>query len=103
MTPTKFTLNNVFAKKMVIRMLTVRSYEMNIYLVELEVGEQKGLVYQDDRPRRFSSSQHIRDTFDGYQVLAAQMLHESPYDEMIGNPESAQSAGLLPFSMAQPY
>jgi hypothetical protein len=36
-------------------------------------------------------------------VLAAQMLHESPYDEMIGNPESAQSAGLLPFSMAQPY
>jgi hypothetical protein len=38
MTPTKFTLNNVFAKKMVIRMLTVRSYEMNIYLVEREVG-----------------------------------------------------------------
>jgi hypothetical protein len=36
-------------------------------------------------------------------VLSAQMLHESPYDEMIGNPDSRQQACTLPFSMAQPY
>jgi hypothetical protein len=74
-----------------------------VYLVKLRVGEDTGLVYEGDSPKRFHSSQHIRDAFDGLHILAAQMLHESPYDEMIGNPQSAQSLGTLPFSMGQPY
>jgi hypothetical protein len=84
-------------------MLTVCSYEMNVYLVELEIAGDQGLMYEGDRPMRFHSSQHIRDVFDGLNIVAAQMLHESPYDEMIGNPASAQAASFMPFSMRQPH
>ena len=99
----KYQLKHVLAQSPVVDMLTVRSYEMNIYLVELRVGDEMGLVYEGDRPKRFHSTQHIRDTFDSCIILAAQMIHESPYDEMIGNPKSAQGVSTLPFSMGQPY
>jgi len=103
MQQTKFWMKDIKSQSITVDMLTVRSYEMNVYLVELRVDEIKGLVYEGDSPMRFYSSQHIRDVFDGLKILAAQMIHESPYDEMIGNPESVQSAGVLPFSMGQPY
>lgn len=103
MQQTKFWIKNIKSKSMAVDMLTVCSYEMNVYLVELRAGDEKGLVYEGDSPMRFYSSQHIRDVFDGLNILAAQMIHESPYDEMIGNPDSVQSAGILPFSMGQPY
>lgn len=103
MQQTKFWIKDIESKSITVDMLTVCSYEMNVYLVKLTVGDNIGLVYAGDSPMRFHSSQHIRDVFDGLNILAAQMLHESPYDEMIGNPESAQSASTLPFSMGQPY
>jgi hypothetical protein len=100
---TKFWMKDIKSDSLTVNMLTVCSYELNVYLVKLRVGEDTGLVYEGDSPKRFHSSQHIRDAFDGLHILAAQMLHESPYDEMIGNPQSAQSLGTLPFSMGQPY
>jgi len=99
----KFWIKDIKSQSITVDMLTVCSYEMNVYLVKLSVGDNTGLVYEGDSPKRFHSSQHIRDSFDGLHILAAQMLHESPYDEMIGNPESVQSASTLPFSMGQPY
>ena len=99
----KFQLPELEAKSVKVDLLTVLSFEMNIYFVELTVGDSKGLVYQGDRPKRFYNSQNIRDAFANLDISAAQMLHESPYDEMIGNPESAQQASMLPFSMRQPY
>ena len=84
-----------------INKLIVLSYEMSIYLVKLESGQQQGLVYDNDQPMRFNSTQHIRDAFQNYTVEKAEMLHHSPYDEMIGNPDSAQRLGSLPFTMGQ--
>ena len=103
MQQTKFWIKDLKSQSITVDMLTVCSYEMNVYLVKLRVLDDIGLVYEGDSPKRFHSSQHIRDVFDELNVLAAQMLHESPYDEIIGNPESVQSAGMLPFSMRQPY
>lgn len=99
----KFLMKDLESPSTTVDMLTVCSYEMNIYLVKLRVGNKTGLVYAGDSPKRFHSSQHIRNEFAGLNILAAQMLHESPYDEMIGNPESMQSASMLPFTMRQPY
>lgn len=99
----KFQIPDLKEKSVKVDLLTVLSFEMNVYLVELTVGDSKGLVYQDGIPKRFHNSQNIRDVFAGVIVLAAQMLHASPYDEMIGNPASAQQASMLPFSMRQPY
>ncbi|MFT2092729.1 DUF6482 family protein [Paraglaciecola sp. 2405UD69-4] len=98
----KFNLNTIELNKTVIDRLTVHSYEMSIYLVELEIGSDIGFVYDDDKPKRFVSSQEVRQAFENCKVLTAQMLHESPYDEMIGNPESAQKACFLPFHMGSP-
>jgi hypothetical protein len=99
----KFQLSELEAQATVIDKLTVLSYEMNLYFVRLEVATRKGLVYLGDSPMRFQSSQHIRDIFESFKVLRAEMRHDSPYDEMIGNPDSAQYLGSLPFSMQQPY
>ena len=103
MQQTKFWIKDITPQSISVDMLTVCSYEMNVYLVKLKIGDKTGLVYEGDSPKRFYSSQHIRDVFEGLKILAAQMLHESPYDEMIGNPESAQCDSVLPFSMRQPY
>jgi hypothetical protein len=103
MQQTKFWIKDIKSQSITVDMLTVCSYELNLYLIKLRVGDDTGMVYENDSPKRFYSSQNIRDEFEGVHILAAQMLHESPYDEMIGNPESMQSAGMLPFSMKQPY
>jgi hypothetical protein len=103
MQQTKFWIKDIESRSITVDMLTVCSFEMNVYLVKLTIGDITGLVYEGESPKRFHSSQFIRDAFNGCKVLAAQMLHESPYDEMIGNPESVQRACMLPFSMGQPY
>ena len=77
---------------------------MNVYLVTLNVGTHSGMVYDDkDKPKRFYSSQQIREAFANCQVAKAIMVHDTPYDEMIGNPPKASDKMALPFSMALPY
>ena len=103
MQESKFQLSELVPHTTVIDKLTVLSYEMNLYFVRLQIAEQNGLVFNNASPMRFHSSQHIRDVFEPYTVVKAEMRHDSPYDEMIGNPESVQYLGTLPFSMEQPY
>ena len=71
----KFNLNTIELNKTVIDKLTVHSYEMSIYLVELEIGSDIGFVYDYDKPKRFLSSQEVRQAFENCKVLTAQMLH----------------------------
>jgi len=100
---TKFQFDELDAQHLKIKQLTVLSYEMNHYFVQLQVNDLEALVYAGDRPMRFYSSQQIRDSFAPFQIESALMLHQSPYDELIGNPPSAQGFAALPFSMQQPY
>jgi len=87
-----------------INKLEVQSFEMNVYLVKLDIGGQSGFVYDNkDKPMRFHSSQQIRDVFEHCKVKKAVMTHDSPYEEMIGNPEKASERMEMPFSMNQPY
>ncbi|WP_100642379.1 DUF6482 family protein [Alteromonas facilis] len=87
-----------------IDLLEVHSFEMNVYLVQLTIGSHTGMVYDDnDRPQRFHSAQQIREIFAEFEVLKAVMVHDTPYDEMIGNPPKASERMALPFSMSQPY
>lgn len=99
----KFQVSELAVQLPVIDKLTVLSYEMNVYFVRLHILPSQGLVYSGSSPMRFYSSQQIRDVFAQFKVLKAEMRHDSPYDEMIGNPDSAQYSGTLPFSMQQPY
>lgn len=99
----KFDYNKVIDKSMVIDQLEVQSFEMNVYLVKIYNGESSGMLYQGDSLKRFHSTQQVRDAFENVDVLKAVMVHESPYDEMIGNPPKATESMAVPFSMTQPY
>ena len=52
---------------------------------------------------RFFSAGHIREAFAHCHVHKAVMKHDTPYDEMIGNPPKSEEQMALPFSMQLPY
>lgn len=50
----KFLFTQIEGKSLSIDYLEVQSYEMNVYLVYLTVGNKSGMVYdKQDRPMRF--------------------------------------------------
>lgn len=100
----KHLLSDLIRRRPTITRLEVQSFEMNLYLVKAEINGVDAFVYNDaDRPMRFHSSQHVRETFAEILVEHAVMLHNSPYDEMIGNPNKPEASAELPFSMNSPY
>ncbi|MEM0912491.1 MAG: DUF6482 family protein [Pseudomonadota bacterium] len=100
----KFLYSDIERESHHIERLEVQSFEMNVYLIKLHMNGKQGFVYgNDDRPQRFNASQEIREAFAHCKVDIAVMVHESPYDEMIGNPRKAAYPMELPFSMALPY
>jgi len=100
----KFNMLHIAKYPMYISKLEVQSFEMNVYLVKLHTLEKSGFVYgKDDRPMRFNNTQQIRDAFELCDIKVAVMVHDSPYDEMIGNPNKPEQSMELPFSMQQPY
>ena len=100
----KFFYDTLTPESHRIDLLEVHSFEMNVYLVSITVGIQSGMIYdKSDKPKRFHSAGQIRQTFQEYQVEKAVMVHDTPYDEMIGNPPKAKHSAALPFSMELPY
>jgi hypothetical protein len=105
----KFKMSDIQKNPINITKLEVQSFEMNVYLVKLhqhnDAGEmESGFVYDsNDRPMRFNNSQQVRDAFELCDVEKAVMVHDSPYDEMVGNPNKPEKSMEMPFSMQQPY
>ncbi len=99
----KFSYTALCDASLDIDYLEVQSFEMNVYLVYLKVGEHEGLVYDHDRPKRFFSTGQIREVFAHCPVKRAVMRHDSAYDEMIGNPPKSKEQMTLPFTMQLPY
>lgn len=100
----KFYYKDIENRPTDIDYLEVQSFEMNVYLVQISINHQIGMVYDNkDKPMRFYSAQHVREAFAHCQVQQAVMKHDTPYDEMIGNPPKADQSMALPFSMALPY
>lgn len=60
------------------------SYEMGMYLIKITIDGQEGMVYSGDRPMRFSSIEQAREAFACFDIGLAELIHQSPYDEMIG-------------------
>lgn len=100
----KFHMSSIVKRPISIDKLEVQSFEMNVYLVKLYANGDSGFVFdKNDRPMRFNNSQQIRDAFELFDVKEAVMVHDSPYDEMIGNPNKPEKSMEMPFSMQQPY
>jgi hypothetical protein len=100
----KFEMSTIEKQPISITKLEVQSFEMNLYLVKLHTNDESGFVYgAQDRPMRFYNYQQIRGAFELCDVSQAVLVHDSPYDEMIGNPSKPETSIEMPFSMQQPY
>lgn len=96
----KFILGDIVKNKPFIEVMRVHAYEMNTYLVSLTIGEQQGMLCENGgRPKTFSSAAQIRMFFANCEVREAYMLHDSPYEEMIGAANKSALPGLIPFSL----
>jgi hypothetical protein len=100
----KYPMTTLAKKSHIIERLEVQSFEMNVYLVKVTIAGEAGFVTdKNNSPMRFHNSQMVRDMFDHCDVQSAIMTHDSPYDEMIGNPMKKSDLTEMPFSMNQPY
>lgn len=92
-----YELQSVIIQKPDIEVVTVESHEMSLYLLRLTIAGQQGVVFdkQTKRPAVFRSTEHIRTALSECNVANAQLIHLSPYDEMIGNCKS-ERAMVLP-------
>jgi hypothetical protein len=94
-----FTFKSIRKRNAALDKVTVHSFDMSLYLVELDVGENKGMLVGDDkRPLHFRSVEEVRDKMSEFHVLRAELRHDSPFDEMIGNPDSASQPLVIPLS-----
>ena len=101
---TKYPMSMLAKKPHHIERIEVQSFEMNVYLVKVTIAGESGFVTdKSGSPMRFHNSQMVRDSFEHCKVDSAVMTHDSPYDEMIGNPMKASDVTEMPFSMDQPY
>jgi hypothetical protein len=99
MTAMKFTLDNLRKHKVALDEVTIHSFDMSLYLVELKVGQHQGmLVGENDRPLHFRSVEQVKGDMSDFSVLRVQLRHDSPFDEMIGNPDSAMQPLIIPLS-----
>ena len=101
---TKYPMSQLAKKPHHIERIEVQSFEMNVYLVKVTIAGQTGFVLTKKAVRcAFTTRKWFRDLFEHCTVDSAVMTHDSPYDEMIGNPMKASDVTEMPFSMDQPY
>jgi hypothetical protein len=81
----------------VIPALTVRSVTMSVCTVEVELDNNTYVLCDSqDRVMRFNGVEHARNSLSHLEVEQALLLHDSPYDEMVGTPEVAGEPILVP-------
>lgn len=81
------SLKSLLKKKPAIDSLTLLSFDMDIYLVELDIGGQSVRVVDDDgKPMAWRSQLLAKKPFKGLGIKRSRLRHESTYDEMIGMP-----------------
>lgn len=72
--------------------LTIHSFEMGVYLVEVVFDSRKGFVVDNDnRPQQFHSVEEVKQALTECTVRQAFLVHQSAYDEMCGGPEKVDN------------
>lgn len=70
--------------------LTVRSVTMSVCTVEVELEAGTHVLCDSQgRVMRFNGVEHARNALAHLRVEQALLLHDSPYDEMVGTPEES--------------
>lgn len=77
--------------------LTVHSFEMGVYLAEVDFDGRKGFIVNDNnKPQQFPSVDAVKQALDRCTVYKAYLVHQSAYDEMCGGPEKVDNTLKVP-------
>lgn len=95
----KILINNIASPA--IQKLLVMSYEPDTYLATVVINEENHLVYRapGEILKEFSQFR-LKRHFKGLGIKHTYLIHNSAYDEMCGNPPSANMA--LELKIANP-
>jgi hypothetical protein len=81
------TLRQLHKTNPEIDLLRLRSFDPDIYLVELVIANETWFVKDEQgRTLSFRSMLAAKKPFKGFKITRAEMLQESAYDEMVGHP-----------------
>ena len=81
----KISLDSLQAQRPVIEQLVLRSFECEIYLVDVQIESKVfAVVGADNKPLMFRSQLAAKKPFKGLGVQNTFLRHDSPYNEMIG-------------------
>ncbi len=82
------TLAQLGALQPALNLLRLRSFDPDIYLVEMVIQDETyRLTDTLGRPMAFRSQLAAKKPFKGLSVERAELVQESAYDEMIGQPQ----------------
>lgn len=83
----KMTLTQIKSAAISPDQLTLNSFESSVYLVEVRLAGERVLLCDDTGlPRVFRSQLEAKKPFKGLGIARTVLVHESPYNEMIGMP-----------------
>lgn len=80
-----------------IPVLTVRSVTLSVCTVEVELDDGIHVLCDSQgKVMRFNGVEHARNALEHLRVEQALLVHDSPYGEMVGQPEEASDPILVP-------
>jgi hypothetical protein len=81
------TLQHLHKIRPAIALLRLRSFDPDLYLVELVIADRTYVVKDEQgRTLSFRSMLAAKKPFKGLTITRAEMVQESAYDEMVGQP-----------------
>lgn len=81
----KIKLNALYAERPVIEQLVLKSFECEIYLVDVQINSKRYQVVDEaGKPMMFRSQLAAKLPFKGLGISQTMLSHSSPYNEMIG-------------------
>ena len=77
----------------VINQLRIHSFEMGVYLAEVDfAGSNAFITGNDNRPRSFASVAQVQQQLRRAHIKSTLLVHQSAYDEMIGLGEKTDNS-----------
>ncbi len=96
---THYSLDELTRQHIAIDKVTINSFEMGIYLVEVDIDESHGMIMEDGHPYRFHSLTEIKHALQACPVCEAWLVHDSAYDEMIGAADKNDNRLVVPVTL----
>ena len=78
--------------------LVIHSFEMGLYLAEVDFDSRKAFIIDDEtgRPKKFHSIDQVKAAFGEATIRNAYLSHQSAYDEMVGTPDKVDNTLKVP-------